>query len=366
MLTPEPLGLSPTLTGRVRRWTDCFRDGYTGAGFVTTMERDAIWREQRRKIADFYARFSEHEARGSSPVYEDWANSIATDPAILALLDELPGMKVQPNLVFAAARLLGAPVGPFAPFREWLLHNWSRVTRVVLERMTQTNEAGRCAELLPTLTRIPGPTALIEVDASAGLGLYPDRYSYRYDTGNATTALDPADGPSDVILSCRIDAPSVPDHLPDVVSRAGIDLSPIDVRHLTELEWLETLVWPEHDERRRRLRAAAQLVAADPPVLLQGDLLEEVSGVVALAPRDATVVVFHSAVLVYVDPDERRKFIDLMTRLTDVEWISNEGEHVIPSVAAQLPQLPAGRTVLARNGRPVALVGPHGQSFESL
>ena len=52
------------------------------------------------------------------------------------------------------------------------------------ERRTQTNEPRRCATLLPALAQLDGPLALLEVGASAGLCLYPDRYSYRYDGGD--------------------------------------------------------------------------------------------------------------------------------------------------------------------------------------
>lgn len=49
-------------------------------------------------------------------------------------------------------------------------------------RRTQTNEVARCALLLPVLTRLPAPLALIEVGAAAGLGLRLDRWAYRYVT----------------------------------------------------------------------------------------------------------------------------------------------------------------------------------------
>ena len=42
-------------------------------------------------------------------------------------------------------------------------------------RATQTNEAGRCAILLPVLAALPQPLALLDVGASAGLCLYRDQ-----------------------------------------------------------------------------------------------------------------------------------------------------------------------------------------------
>src|SRR4029453_559633 len=130
---------------------------------------------------------------------------------------------------------------------------------------------------------------------SAGLCLYPDRYSYRY-TGHPQ--LDPVDGPSTVVLECAAGGPvPVPDHLPEVAGRGGIDLNPLDVRHPDDLGWLEALIWPEHDDRRERLRAAAAIVAADPPRIVAGDLNARLQVLAAAAPDDATLVVFHTAVL---------------------------------------------------------------------
>lgn len=316
--------------------------------------------------AERYLRWAEIEVKELSPIFYDWATSIAEDPTVVGLIDELPRLKRQPNLVFAAARFCGAPVGPYADLRSWLLLHWSEVKPVILERATQTNEAGRCAVLLPVLSRLEGPLALIEAGASAGLCLYPDKYSYRYETGNGDISLDPETGPSTVELTCRIDADSVPDRLPTIVSRAGIDLNPVDVRDPAQLEWLETLIWPEHDERRRRLRAAAKLLTAEPPQLVKGDLLDNIRALIAEAPKESHVVVFHSAVLLYLDPERRAQFVNVMKSMPHVTWISNEAEDVLPTVASQLPGSVNGRTVLSVNGKPRAVVGPHGQSFERI
>ncbi|MBT2503875.1 DUF2332 domain-containing protein [Curtobacterium sp. ISL-83] len=318
------------------------------------------------RVVDFYRRFAVREASGQSRIYEAWASGVAEDPDVVALIAALPGMKQQPNLVFAAARFLGAPEGTYEAFRSWLLGHWDRVEPMVLSRATQTNEAGRCAVLLPVLSRLDGPLALIEVGAAAGLCLYPDRYSYRYGFDGQTATLDPEDGPSAVTIPCEIDAESVPRRLPEVVWRAGLDLNPIAPDDLESRAWLRTLVWPEHEDRRRRLEAALAIAAAEPPHLVAGDLVDSIADLIAAAPRGVPVVVFHSAVLVYVEQARRERFADFMRSLEDVTWISNEGERVLPRVAERLPGPAGGRMVLAVNETPIAFVGPHGQSYEAL
>src|SRR6202008_1014271 len=99
----------------------------------------------------------------------------------------------------------------------------------ILARRTQTNEPARCATLLPALALLPQPLALIEVGASAGLTLLPDKYSYGYygDYGEPrVTGTDPlAPG-----LECQLRAPApLPARVPEVAWRAGLDLNPLDV-----------------------------------------------------------------------------------------------------------------------------------------
>ena len=317
-------------------------------------------------VAHLYRRFAEVEARGISDIYDEWASGIAEDDEVLSLIASLPAAKRQPNLVFAAARLIGAPVGPYRPFRDSLVARWSEVAPVIRSRSTQTNEAARCAVVLPVLSALPGPLALIEVGASAGLCLHPDRYGYRYATARGVVAVDPAAGPSEVTISCAIDEASVPRSVPDVAWRAGIDLNPLDARDPDTREWLRALIWPEHDERRARLDAALRMAIADSPRLVRGDLLEHLPQLIAEAPSDAHVVVFHSSVLAYVDPDARERFAELMRSSPGTTWVSNEGERVLPRVAERLDRPADGRMVLAVDERPVALVGPHGQSYEAL
>ena len=312
--------------------------------------------------SSWYLGFAELEARGQSAIYEGWALGVADDPELIALVEELPVQKRQPNLVFACARLLGAPEGDYPAFRRWLVQHWWRVVTEALTRSTQTNEARRCASLVPALALIPGPLALLEVGASAGLCLFPDCYSYSYD---GAAPVDPAAGPSSVLLECATTGGMPrPTAVPQVAWRAGLDLHPLDVRDTDDMHWLETLVWPEQHERRARLRAAIRIAAENPPLLERGDA-SELAALAAQAPNDATLVVITSAVLVYLPFAERMRFVESV-RALDAHWISLEGVRGLPTVRAALPDDGGsdGRFVLALDEVPLAFAGPHGQSLD--
>lgn len=303
-------------------------------------------------VVDFYRHFSQQEAKGESRTFELWAAGVADDPEVLALLEQLPSAKRQPNLVFAAARWHRAvtPSGYADPgaLRETLLTRWPQVRETILARSTQTNEVARCATLLPVLGGLEGPLALLEVGASAGLCLHPDRWSYRYldDAGAQVARVDPSSGPSPVVLDCTVRGPVViPPSLPEVVWRGGIDLNPLDLSVPDTARWLETLVWPEHEDRRARLAAACRVVADAPVDITRGDLLADLDAVVDRARSqapDATLVLFHSAVIAYLDDAGRRQWQqlahDVVARVRAAggraHWVSNEGASVLPDVTA--------------------------------
>jgi len=314
--------------------------------------------------ASRYQYFAEFEARGHSACYERWALGIASDTDLLELIDRFPVAKRQPNLLLAACRFLGAEESSFAEFRNWALVHWEAIVGVVMSRRTQTNEVGRAAVLLPALTQLEGPLSLIEVGASAGLCLYPDRFSYHYE-GRST--LDPEDGPSTVDLYCRTSGlPPIPSQLPTVAFRSGLDLNPLNVDDADDVRWLESLVWPGQTERLERLRAAIAIGRSDPVTLVRGDLNVTVADLVHSAPKGSTIVVFHSAVLGYLAADERLRF-ECTLRDLPCHWLSNEGSNIAGSIAAQLPIPPRqtpGRFVVALDGVPLAYAGAHGQSLD--
>ena len=305
-------------------------------------------------VAARYAAFAAREAHGVSPAYERLALAVSADPEILALLATLPPAQQQPNLLFGVVRLLGGPVDDPAAFHAFTVARWPAVAAELCTRATQTNEAGRCALLLPVLATLPQPLALLEVGASAGLGLYPDRYAYRY--GGHTV------GSGEPVLDCVLTGAAPPARRPEVVWRAGLDLNPLDVTAPADLAWLEALIWPEHTHRRTRLRAAAAVAAADPPMLVRGDLAEDLPALAAQAPPDATLVVFHTSVLYQVPAGRRSRFTATVRALRG-RWIAVEAPGVLPY--DELPPAPDDtlHNVLALDEEPLAWTRGHGEAM---
>ena len=294
------------------------------------------------------------EARGRSPVYAELAAAVAEDQKVLAFLNALPAAKRQPNLLFAAAcYLLGEPAD-IAALRRLTSRRGEELASLMLTRRTQTNEPARCATLLPAVAQLPQPLALIEVGASAGLTLLPDRYSYDFG-GHRIAGTDP-EAP---VLGCRPLGPvPLPARVPEIAWRAGVDLNPLDVTSDDDMRWLECLIWPGEPGRRERLAAAVETARRAPPPVHRGDLLTDLPALASQAPPGATLVVFHSAVLAYVSEPERARFAATVTGLGGV-WLSNEAPGVLPGIAA--PSRDGHQFLLVRDGSTlVAATDAHG------
>ena len=300
------------------------------------------------------------EAQGRSPAYVELSSSVADDITILDFLGTLPPDKRQPNLLFASAcYLLGAPADPGA-LRDLVHRDPDQLSQMMRTRRTQTNEAARCATLLPALAQLPEPLALIEVGASAGLTLLFDRYSYDY--GDLVITGSDPEAPT---LRCGLRGPvPVPARVPEIAWRAGLDLNPLDVTSDDDMHWLSCLLWPGEGDRAQRLAAAIATARRSPPPVHRGDLLTDLPDLAAQAPADATLVVYHSAVLTYVAPHDRERFAEIVGGLAAV-WFSNEAPGVVASVPVSDRDDDA--FVLARDGRqPLARTDGHGDWVEWL
>lgn len=317
-------------------------------------------------VVERFARFARDEAPGRSAVYEDWAAGVARDAELAGLLAAIPAAHRQPPLVFAVTRMLGAPEGSFACWAVWLRSHIDAVVAECSRRGLQTNEPLRCAALLPALTGIPGPLALLEIGASAGLCLYPDRYSYRYAGG---PDLDPAAGVSGVVLHSRVSG-NPPLRMPDVVWRAGIDLAPLDAADPADRAFLTSLVWPGETGRVERIEAALDIAAADPPHLVRGDATEPgvLEALAVSAPADATLVITTPGVLPHIPRDGRERLFrtleELLDRRRGAEWVSIDPPGLPRPWHPPVDPDSWSGFVLGRGTTPLAAVDPLGAFVE--
>lgn len=286
------------------------------------------------RLAKQFQLFAEKEIY-SSPLYDQLCRGIAQDNEVLAIAAQTaPGQPV-PNLLLGAVHYLllsgiKHPLAAFyasltdAPdlsqnvyplFRAFCLEHTESIIGLLKTRRVQTNEVRRCATWLPAFNRViqqePNqPLALVEIGTSAGLNLLWDRYGYDYGEGRRYGIKDSPLQLTSTFRGAKI--PALPEVMPEVTFRVGLDLNPIDIHDADAILWLRALIWPGHHERLERLENALTLARQNPPRLLAGDALELLLEVIESAPMDSTLCIFHSFTLNQFSPEAREQLSTLL------------------------------------------------------
>lgn len=278
------------------------------------------------EIAGSFARSAVNEFRGSSPLYERLSMGISNDAALLAIASCAISKPV-PMIFLAAVHYLllnGAvhPLAAFYPdihpepcavengtyplFRDFCIHHRYEIENLITSYHVQTNEVRRCSCLLPAFGIVSRqakglPLALVEIGASAGLNLLWDYYGYSYGNG-----LFYGSGASQVQLTCTVRGdrrPSFPEIFPQIASRIGIDLNPIDIRNESATNWLRSFIWPEHTARFDILNRAIEIALVHPPDLRRGDVLELLPRILETVSPGAFPCLFHTFVSNQMSPE---------------------------------------------------------------
>jgi hypothetical protein len=260
-----------------------------------------------------------------SPLYAGLVEVVADDPELMRVINRIEHLP-PPNLLFAAVQYLlmegadddlarfypsivPAPeppetVGP--PFRRFVLQHEERIVEIGNTRYTQTNECRRCVSLLPMMMMAPFDSFhLVDVGASAGLNLANDHYGYRYDG----LQWHPEAG---LVLQAEWRGEPVPFHEIEILGRTGLDLNPLDPSDEGACRWLDALIWPEHGERRARLRCALQLVAALDIDMIAGDAILTLPHVLEAIAPGVPVVLMSSFTLGQFDRARRQAFDEIV------------------------------------------------------
>ena len=322
-----------------------------------------------RTLAQVYRHFGEVNAAGTSPLYERVAVALSESGEALRAIEAAPARKRHPTVILAAlhdlalagrapalaAAYAAADGGAAADAAiDTLLRMTDAVVAIAARRRTRTIDTGRCAVLYPAIAeaaRRAGANALglIDVGCCAGFNLSVDRVGITY--GNGQSLGDPS---SAVQLSCSVvgDRPVPARAMPEVVTRVGVDLDPIDVTDADDARWLRACLWPDQPgqpERAARLEAAMALTATAPPLLLHGDAVEVLPDAFARVPADALPVVTTTWALSDFPLESRLRFLRRLDEAAAgraVAWVSVEGVGVAPAVPTLGDRRASGHSIV--------------------
>ena len=272
-------------------------------------------------ISERFKNFAEWECKGSSELYEYLSRKIAEDNEMLELSSFAQDGQPIPNLFLGSVHYLLQKKGnehklsnyyrsmvehpcevneSFKFFKNFCETYRAEIISILKEKIVQTNEVRRCAYLYPTFSYIYNkmnrPLALIEIGTSAGFQLLWDKYSYSYHTGESYGSIG-----SNVEIKSNLKGDKTPFFLPDippVSHRFGLDLHINDVTNSEDFLWLNSLIWPEHKERRELFEQAVKCITQFKSELsfIEGDGVELLSQIVNQIPQNAVICIFHTHV----------------------------------------------------------------------
>jgi hypothetical protein len=288
-----------------------------------------------------------------SELYEKISLAIADDEEMLQLAG-FAHRKPVPHLFMAAVHYLllqGAPhplyyfyypdesgsiKSPdkaFPNFKDFCLQHTDEIKEILTHRMVQTTHVTRCSALLPAFSLIADqyaqgkPLALVEFGSSAGLNLFWDGYGYTYHSRNGAPVRVGID--SKIQVDCELRGSKRPHNLaiPQVSSRIGMDLHPIDVHDSKEVAWLQALIWPEHRKHSMLLQESAELARAQSVKVLEGNAVDMLPQMLREAPKDAFLCVFASFVVYQFSDEEQHRLYNIIeaeSKKRNFAWLSLE------------------------------------------
>ncbi|MGL6043805.1 MAG: DUF2332 domain-containing protein [Sandaracinobacteroides sp.] len=234
----------------------------------------------------------------------------------------------------------------------------------------QTNEVARSGVLMPGFLAIAAatglPLALLELGSSAGLNLIPDRYRYRLG------GLEAGDPESPLLLEPEWVGADPPAASLQIASRAGVDLSPIDLADPEGRSRLLAYVWPDQTARLERIAGAMALAAGETLDIEQGDAASFVETRAFPRPGVATTV-YHSISFQYFAEADRQRIRTHLARAgasataeAPLAWlrfeIEDPGASDLPTLRLKLwPESLAGA-----EDRLLARAHPHGKAVQWL
>ncbi len=268
------------------------------------------------QLAQKFKTFARVESQAMSPFYSAMSERTWEDNDVLAVVANVTPSQPPPNMLFAAVLyLLNRGASPellaqyppdwspddadatYAMFRKLILDNAVEMIPILQTRRVQSNVVRRSAVLALGLHHVRrevgnGPLVSIEIGCSLGLTLLWQKFRYEYGTERSL-----GDANSSVRVVTEMTGELLPadfTQLPEVNEGIGIEYEPVDADDPDAIDWLEALIWPNHEDNLLLSRAALKLLRADPPTIHNGDAAVLIPEVVATLPAQSALCIYHS------------------------------------------------------------------------
>ncbi|MEK7433251.1 MAG: DUF2332 family protein [Cyanobacteriota bacterium] len=184
----------------------------------------------------------------------------------------------------------------------------------LLEKKLQTNEVARSSVIYPLLLSLNlEKINLFEIGCSAGLLLFPDKYSYKYKKNNEFFEIKNVN----LIIETEInDLEKLKNILKNqekiqITKRIGFDLNPLDINNRENQNLLKSAIWDDKERELRLDKAINIFEKYKNEVYLESldytkNLAERIS---FLSTPDSEIVVFTSVSTYQVDKESHDKLI---------------------------------------------------------
>ncbi|HEY8947497.1 MAG TPA: DUF2332 domain-containing protein [Rhizomicrobium sp.] len=335
------------------------------------------------KPFDYWDFFTGEAKRADSPLYVRLSESVRDNPELRAFAAQAKKGQPHANILFGAVHYLllrGAdhPLRGYYPnlnggnridgdpvphFINFVGRYRDELTPLIASKVTNTNEVGRSALLHAAFRAVAkdsgDPLNLIEIGPSAGLNLIWDRYGVRYHRGAETYEL-PVSNPA-LVIDCELRGEKTPSlgPTPNIASRVGLELNPVDLSDPDQRDWLRALVWPDTHGRFERLEAALKAYASERPEIRIGSAPDLLPDALRAIPEEQTVCIYHSYVI-YQFSAEMKEALESILTLAGLRrpiWrIAIEGK-VDGTNAIEMIRYHDG----VRDAQQLALCHPHGR-----
>lgn len=270
---------------------------------------------------------------------------IAEDDVLLADLaglpeDRLPALLASAAIAALARRDSQDPVSHYFPVpgqgqpplddgfgpsaRAFIADRRPAIGELCRRHRYQMTEVARCGQLALGIAAVAdgasGPIAQVDLGTGAGFGLRLDRYAY--EVGAQLT------GPPEAglrLTQCLRGhrAPPSPS-LPAVASRAGIEISPVDLHDRAAADWLLACAPPEAGALSR-LAAAITIARNHPVPVYPGDAVDALPEVLAGLPPGLPLFVTDSYLAVFLPEARRARLAEILqaeSAARAVTWLS--------------------------------------------